>query len=1230
MKVIPVARGPFGLTAHHLQAAAERGFSAAITPGPPPRLRGGVVAERPVVVRQEHSTIPLPFDAEPDTVESRIDARDRLGRQRAVDPRYNVALEASAGTGKTRVLVDRYVNLLKAGVDPSNVLAITFTRKAAAEMRERIVGTLRRAADQGEIPPARWRELRDRTADIAISTIDAFCLSLLREFPLEADLDPGFAMADETEVPRLIDEALDRALRVCRQIAREDQNVALVFAQLGDRRARAGLAALLNRRVVAPRVLSEYLAKGPRELDVESASRAAATRLLDVFAGMTGGLDRFLDTGPPDPSFRLLTRALRQLDGRSARLPPSREASADYRSLGGGRQPGQAPATVQSAFARVREHFLTQEGEPRSKLLQPRARFITEVDWRAHRDLVVGHAPAVKEAWLRYKRDLNVLVSRGIMRMFRVAETEYRRTLDAHAVLDFSDVLLRALDLLRQMEEFAQSRYRLESRYHHVLVDELQDTSRAQWELVSLLIQSWGEGIGLPHGGPLPPSIFIVGDRKQSIYGFRDADVSVLQEASRHLEVLRPEGDVRRSISRSFRSVPALLAFVNDVCQDMDKAGGRHDAFTYEEQDRFPIDTPTPEWTDALGAVLADTPDACAEVTAEEIQHLIASATTIRDRDTGVRRAVRPGDIAILFRTRESHRAFEEALERRRIASYVYKGLGFFDADEIKDALALLWYLADPLSNLRSAAFMRSRFVRISDEGLRRLAPRLADALGAAPPLGSEQADAPSACALDAPDAAALAAAREATRRWRGLVDRMPPAELLDRILNESAYAAEMRGPRFQQARENLKKLRALVRRIQNRGYVTLGRIAAHLDRLALGDEANASIDALDAVNLMTVHAAKGLEFPIVFLVNLARGTGNRRDPIRVTADPDGASPSVAVGDYQSDADEDEIRREREETKRLLYVALTRARDRLYLGSVVKDGRLQPGRGSLADVLPASLLAALDGRSQGRRLPSTEGRSQDRPLPSTEGRSQDRPLPSTDIGADLQVGPFVSPFVDWRATSGHVHRVRLCARAELSAVQHTRSHVSPDADCALDFAPLLDASPRRHALATAIIGEPDPYAVLEGSASDRLVGTLVHRLLHRCGVGAGGEAARQRIQQLVRPEEAADADRQVFELALDAYQRVSCREDVRALYTSGEVLHEVPFTMRVEEKWVRGTIDCVIRGPGGEVTVLEFKTGRPRPEHRDQVDLYRRAAEYLFSSDRVNARLVYSNEVHVT
>ncbi len=287
----------------------------------------------------------------PETVESRIDARDRAGRERAVDPRFNVALEASAGTGKTRILVNRYVNLLRAGVDPGEILALTFTRKAAAEMRERIVATLRDAAGRGEFPRERWRQLRDRTADVTISTIDAFCLSLLREFPLEANLDPGFSMADETEVPRLVSESLDRALRVCRSLASEDAHVALVFAQLGDRRARAGLAALLDRRIAAPAALSRFLSVGPRDLTLLTAARRGATALLDVFAAMRGGLDRFLETGPLEPPFLILRRQLTALEQRLQGEEPL------------------DPADVHAAFSRAREHFLTQDGLPRTKML---------------------------------------------------------------------------------------------------------------------------------------------------------------------------------------------------------------------------------------------------------------------------------------------------------------------------------------------------------------------------------------------------------------------------------------------------------------------------------------------------------------------------------------------------------------------------------------------------------------------------------------------------------------------------------------------------------------------------------------------------------------------------------------------------------------------------------------------------------------------------------------------
>jgi len=885
----------------------------------------------------------LPFDEE-DREDHHLP--DAAARAAAVDPRRNVVLEASAGTGKTRVLVERYVNLLLAGVDPENILAITFTRKAAAEMRERIIDRLREASRLSQFDRARWRELKERLTEIAISTIDAFCLSLLREFPLEADVDPGFELADDTEAPRLVDESLDQALRICRGIARDDDDVALVYAQLGERRLRAGLTSLLDRRLVAPQALRRYLSAGPADLTAASACRAAAARLRDELLAARGGLDLFLADGPTGhPQFAMLAEDLRALCRAAAGRLESREEQAAFRAL----------------LDRLRGYFLTKDGQPRGEKFAGTGfkgdHCASEAAWKRHRAAAATLAPRIAGLAAAFRRDLNVVLSRGVWRIFGVALGQYHRTLDAHALLDFSGVLERAVRLLKGMDEFAESRFRIESRYRHVLVDEFQDTSRAQWDLVAQLVRSWGEGFGAA-ADALPPSIFIVGDRKQSIYGFRDTEVAVLDEARAFVAGLRGDGDPRHAISVSFRAAPEILQFVNELFAAVEKAPERADGFRYEESDRFPVrlkpDT-TPEvrlkpdtTDDAVELIAAGSATAAAQKVAAEISRLLGS-TVVRDRATGLHRPAQPSDVAILFRSRDSHREFEKALEARGVGTYVYKGLGFFDADEVQDAVAVVRYLADPSSNLRAAAFLRSRIARVSDGAIARLA---GEAGLSAALVGGETAG---EAAFDPEDRRILAGLRCAIPRWLALVDRVTPSELLRIVLAETDYGGELAGLRIRQARENLKKLRAMVRRFENRGYATLARVADHLDQLALGDESNAAIDARDAVSLMTVHAAKGLEFPVVFVVNMNRGTGNARAPIRVSTGAGGAEPSVAVADYQSEADEDAVAREREETKRLLYVALTRARDRLYLSAAVPNGTFRPTRGSLGEVLPPTL-----------------------------------------------------------------------------------------------------------------------------------------------------------------------------------------------------------------------------------------------------------------------------------
>ena len=874
---------------------------------------------------------------------------DQAARLIAVDPRRNVVLEASAGTGKTSVLVTRYLNLLRAGIDPLNVLAITFTRQAAAEMRERIVEELKKDAGLSRAGASRWRELRDRLGEITISTVDAFCLSLLREFPLEADLDPGFTIADETEIPHIVRQAVERTLVAASVVAHEDPDVAMLLAQLGPWRVRQAVAHLLPRRSAVVTALERVLRGAPRGLSAATACRSAVKSLAERLDGQAVPLRRLLEDGPYESgAFAVVARDLSAL----------------------GRLAEREPARVRAALDRLRAYFLTRQGAPRKRFTDPRSGTGTPRGrrWRA---AAAALAPVVRDVLTRFDRDVNVALVRGVQRLFRIGVSEYRRELESRALLDFSDILEHAVDLLRRMDEFARSRYRLESRYHHVLVDEFQDTSRAQWELVSLLVQSWGEGSGLVHDAPLPPSVFVVGDRKQSIYRFRDADVSVLEDAGVAVAALRadaPRGTargVRQWISHSFRAVPDLLVFVNDLFAAIGKAPARRDAFRFDDRDRFPVrglpDAGAGVDRDpVLGVAIGESVERCAELVAGEVARLLGEGQ-VRDRRSGVRRRTEPRDIAVLFRSRQSHREFERALHERGIQTCVYKGLGFFDADEIKDVRALLRYLANPWSELRAAALLRSRVVGISDRALAALSGGLSDALLAPA--------APAALArLAADDRRLLALARDTVPRWVALVDLLPPSELLDRTLTESAYDVELRAAgNALQARENVKKVRGLVRRVQNRGYATMARVADHLDQLS-GDVSNAVVDAFDAVNLMTVHAAKGLEFPVVLLVELGRGAGAPAPPVRVATEAGDGQPSVSVWPFRTEADDDQRLADREESKRLLYVAATRARDRLYFSAVADAGVLTPHRGSLGEVLPATFVAAI-GRAAAAAAP---------------------------------------------------------------------------------------------------------------------------------------------------------------------------------------------------------------------------------------------------------------------
>ncbi len=562
-----------------------------------------------------------------------------------------------------------------------------------------------------------------------------------------------------------------------------------------------------------------------------------------------------------------------------------------------------------------------------------------------------------------------------------------------------------------------------------------------------------------------------------------------------------------------------------------------------------------------------------ANAVATEVQRLLDQQVTVRDRSGA--RPIQPDDIAILFRSRAGHRYYEEALEARGIKTYVYKGLGFFDAPEVQDLQALLRYLAQPESNLRAAALLRSRLIRLSDAALARLAPGLAAALRA-PSFDVAGAG------LDELDASLLTRARASVAGWLNAADRVAPAELVDRILDETAYAFELRGPRLSQARENVKKVRSLIRRVQNRGYATFARLADYFRRLAAGEEANAVVAARGCVQLMTVHSAKGLEFPVVFIVRKNAGVGDWAPAIGVVPkDADGA-PDVAIS-IKSPASAVERLRDQEEARRLLYVAMTRARDRQYFSAEIPDEKKFQRATGFARLLPESLRRAMVAALPDRAAAPVE-------WTSAEG----------EMFAFAVILPDPAP--------------PLITRAAL-----------PSAGL-VDAAPLPNLDLGRVTATGEEASEAGPAAV--GPAiSDRAVGTLVHRMFQRQVPIADLDELAEHAAALIRTsdDETDIGTESIASRAAEIYHAMRQRPDVTSLLASGDVYYEVPFSLRLDapDRIVRGQIDGVVVPPDGPIVVVEFKTGRPQSGHDAQVSTYRQALATAWPGREVETRLFY-------
>ena len=840
-------------------------------------------------------------------------------------------MTAGPGAGKTAVLVERYLHILRSqDVSIDQIVAITFTNRAANEMRSR----LRQKLDQllhATTGDERRRWLRHkRTLDGAIiTTIHGFCSQLLHEFPVEAGIDPQFVLLDQHQSAMLLESSVEAALT--EYINTGEEWITRLTVGMG----RGLLAQSLGEVHRAVRDLGLKLEDVARQT-----SRNYAT--VDDYQAALAELDREMAVLLAIP--RLTPAAAARRREVALQWPALRQLLENI--------PG--PESL-AAYCQAIEDF-RQLRPTAAGAIGGQIKLLDEWIWEKN---LKGRVPQIcfdlfaKQYSLAFIEVLRAIATR--------LEDEKARL----AALDFDDLQVRVLQLLTERPEAVA---RITERFKFFLVDEFQDTNRLQRDLMTRLALSQGRRANL----------FIVGDRKQSIYGFRGADVSVFGEMTADLAAA---GGVAKPLHLNFRSQPPVINFFNFLFQKIFRPADECDPVDlpslgyveHEPSKAERVGQDKPPLVELLADIApADKSDPKAQQSprerdAAQLAERIVGLVSAGVPEAGQQEARAPSahdaprfefrDIALLFRAMTDVPAYEAAFRRAGIPSLTVQGKGFYEREEISDLIQLLRFLDNRTDELALAAILRSPLSGASDNAL--LALRCAPLLGDAPEQGRlkrrngvrklfpalrhhAQID-----FVDEAERPLLDRAGELLTKLLSRRNRYPIADLLRLAVAETEFmtviAANFDGA---QRLANVEKLFRLAESFEKSGTHLIRdfvRFVEDFEKVG-GREGEGQIDeSANAVRLMTIHQAKGLEFPVVILPDLQRELRSRDawyvlDPHRGLSlqIPDGRGFRVAGLTFQALGARARLREEFE-SMRLLYVAATRAEDRLILSGSAKD-----------------------------------------------------------------------------------------------------------------------------------------------------------------------------------------------------------------------------------------------------------------------------------------------------
>jgi len=1155
-------------------------------------------------------------------------------------------LDAGAGSGKTSVLVERFVRaVVEDGVPVGAILTITFTEKAAAQMRDRIRARLLQAGAATAV---------SATEGAFISTIHGFCARVLRAHALAAGLDPAFTVLDELEAGRLADAAFDRALT---ELAGERPGGVELVAAYGAGELRAAIQAIHRQLRSRGQRRPRLPALRPEPFDLEAAARelvraaarvraelsaiaAPSVRVLEalerlarveelVGGALTGGELAVGElavgavavgalAGAAGPGGAVPGGGLPGGFGSGGGLPGAAGPGGPLpRSAGpGGAVPGGEGgppfAGGDGGLPGLGGRMPWPEDLDRLRLPGGNGAALSTAACAEYESALARLRAGCEAGWAQPTLALldQLLVGFG---------EHYERAKRERSGLDFEDLELLCCELLRDPE--LRDTYR--RRFARVMVDELQDTNPVQLELIEAVSEE---------------NLFTVGDAQQSIYGFRHADVELFEARGRRLE-----GCGRRvRLRANFRSRPEILAVVNrvfarelgdgfvrlvagrraQVPADVERApqNGDGEGAPRDEQggEGAPRHEQGGEGAPRVELIVADrggewTPEGPAA--AWRVAEARALAGRVHEL---VDEGFRPGQIVVLLRASTDMRAYERALEERGIPTYTVGGRGYWSHPQVLDMVAYLRVLANPRDEQALYAVLASPLVGASLDALVLLASaaRAADR----DPWTVLRERPEELAELPAPERERLVAAAGWLADERQGTARRGAEELLDRALERTGYdlfVLALPGGRRRLA--NVRKLMRLGRQHLAEHGPRLHEFVELIRQRAEGwrpdpDQGEAPIEgeALDAVRLMTIHRAKGLEFDVVCVADLGRGARNRGELLRVGADGrlglrlarPGGGGRVAALDHEALADE-QRRRAAAEERRLLYVAMTRARERLILSGGAKvEAWGAPSRagGPITWLGPALVgdIAAGAGVSEGVafrvvRPGEGAGKADAAAAAGEPARASDAaaaagepargPDPAAGAAGEPACGPDTAaagpdlsppgPPVPERAERSGGPVIRTLSYSAIAAHQR----------CGYRFylERVLGLPPVEEGEAAPSAGEGGAAAL---SAAER--GTLVHALLERLDFRRPLIPSPAAILAAApRPLGAAE-----LEEVAALVERFAASEVCRRLARATWIRREQRFAFPLRGALVSGTLDVIAGEPQARHLIVDYKTDR--------------------------------------